>query len=281
VTVRRASSTAASVAWFHAAHQVLDSEPRILDDPVICRLMEVTPAGIIQLSERFQAPWARALRAHVVTRTRFAEDALASAATLGVRQYVVLGAGMDTFAYRQPAWAHDVRVFEVDQPGTQATKRQRVAAAGIAVPENVSYVAIDFESESLADGLRRGGVRLNESAVFAWLGVTMYLTEPAIDAVLGTVAALPRPSEIVFTFAQPRTADDDTGGGPSLADLAAASGEPWVTYFAPEALERKLRALGFRTIRFLTPPDAAVRYFQGRLDGLPAPRRTTIVSAAV
>ena len=143
------------------------------------------------------------------------------------------------------------------------------------------FGSVDFEAESVADGLRRHGVHFDVPTLFSWLGVTMYLTEPAIDAVLETVASLPSPSGIAFTFAQPRSPADDASGGPSLADLAAASGEPWVTYFGPEALERKLRALRFRTTRFLTPPEAYARYFQGRLDGLPAPRRTTIVSAAV
>ena len=198
----------------------------------------------------------------------------------GVRQYVLLGAGMDTFAYRQPAWATGIRVFEVDQPATQGVKRRHIAFANIPVPGNLTYVAIDFETEALPDGLRRGGVQLDEPAFFAWLGVTMYLTEPAIDAVLRTVATFPPSSEIVFTFAQAREAIDVTDE-PTLAELAASMGEPWVTYFEPDALHAKLLSLGFSAVEFLTPADAATRYFRDRTDGLSPPRRTSIVSATV
>jgi len=280
VTERAASNTAVGVAWLAAAHQELDSVPRILDDPMIGRLMGLTPEAIREHEAHLESPGARLLRAHVVTRTRYAEDRLAAAYARGVRQYVVLGAGMDTFAYRQPAWAADLRVFEVDQPSTQAVKRQRVASAGVSVPANLSYVAVDFEAESLAHGLRRGGVQLDHPTFFAWLGVTMYLTESAIDAVLGTVVAFPRSSEIVFTFAQPRSVDD-ARGEPTPAERAAAVGEPWVTFFDPPALERKLLALGYETVRFLTPAEMAALYFQHRADGLMPPRRTSIVSATV
>jgi methyltransferase (TIGR00027 family) len=281
VTDRAASNTAIGVAWLNAAHQVIDSSPRILDDPIIVRLVGATVMAISERRDRFQSPWARALRAHVVLRSRFAEERLADAVRLGVRQYVILGAGLDTFAYRQPDWASGVRVFEVDQPATQALKQQRLAAAGIMVPDNVLYVAIDFETESLADGLRRGGVRLDAPVFFAWLGVTMYLTEPAIDAVLQTIAALPPSSEIVFTFAQPRTQEPDETRGPSLAERAAEIGEPWVTFFEPDALERKLIAFGFSSVGFLTAEVANDRYFRARLDALPAPKRASIAYATV
>ena len=280
MTERAASTTASGVAWLHAAHQLVDSVPRVLEDPIIARLMGATPEVMAERADRLQSPRARALRAHVVMRTRFAEDQLEGAVARGVRQYVLLGAGMDTFAYRQPPWAKRIRIFEVDQPATQGVKRRHVTFANIPVRENLSYVSIDFEAEALSDGLRRGGVQLNEPAFFAWLGVTMYLTEPAIDAVLQTIAAFPHSSEIVFTFAQPREATDVTDE-PTLAELAASMGEPWVTYFEPEALHAKLLSLGFSTVEFLTPVDAAMRYFRDRSDGLAPPRRTSIVSATV
>ena len=269
------------VAWLNAAHQVIDSSPRILDDPVVVRLVGATVEAIAERRELFQVPWAHSVRAHVVLRTRFAEERLKEAIQLGVRQYVILGAGFETFAYRQPAWATGLRVFEVDQPGTQAAKRKRLMAAGIAVPGNVTYVPVDFEAESLADGLRRGGVQLDQPAFVAWLGVTMYLTEPAIDAVLRTVTALPPSTEITFTFAQPPQRESDMRRGPSPAERAAAVGEPWVTFFEPDALERKLMTLGFSTVRFLEPAEASARYFQNRADSLPAPTLTSIVTARV
>jgi methyltransferase (TIGR00027 family) len=171
----------------------------------------------------------------------------------------------------------------VDREEIQEDKRAKLTAARFRVPTNVRFVSIDFELETLASGLARNGVPLDVPTFFSWLGVTMYLTEPAIDAVLSTVAAAPAGSEIVFTFAP---ADPSTGGPATpelsgLANLAATAGEPWRTYFAPDALLAKLRALGFSSAELLATEDAERRYFAGRTDGLPAPRRSTIVSAVV
>jgi methyltransferase (TIGR00027 family) len=279
-TERAPSRTADAIAWLHAAHQFIDAEPRVLDDPVIARLMGATRANIAEREERFQSAEARHLRAHAVTRTRFAEDRLAAGAARGVRQYVLLGAGMDTFAYRQPVWARDLRIFELDRSATQGIKQQRLAEARIEPPRNLTYVAADLQAELLTLALRRGGVQADQPAVFAWLGVTMYLSLPSIDAVLRTVAAFPATSEIVFTFAQPAS-PDDVRHGPSLAERAAAAGEPWVTYFAPPALEARLRETGFSVVDFLTPAEIVARYLHNRTDGLPPPRRTSIVSAIV
>jgi methyltransferase (TIGR00027 family) len=277
---RAASTTAMGVAWLHAVHQIVDSAPHVLEDPIIARLMGATPELLAERSERLQSDGARALRAHIVTRTRFAEDRLEHAVQRGVRQYVILGAGMDTFAYRQPRWATDLSIFEVDQPGTQGVKRQRLTEANLSVPVNLTYVAIDFEAESLADGFRRGGIQLDQPTFFAWLGVTMYLTESAIDAVLRTILTFPRSSEIVFTFVQPRSLAAP-GDVPMLSAMAASVGEPWVTYFEPKPLRAKLLGLGFSVVEFLTPADTSSRYFRDRSDGLAAPRRTSIVSATV
>jgi methyltransferase (TIGR00027 family) len=228
---------------------------------------------------RVQSPGARALRSHIVLRSRFAEDHLEAAVARGVRQYVILGAGYDTFIVRQPEWARSIRIMEVDRPETQEMKRARLEAASLSVPENVTFASVNFERETLADGLRRHGVDLDEPIFFSWLGVTMYLTEPAIDAVLRTVAGCEAGSEVVFTFAPVRGESDGSHDGASLAERAASVGEPWLTYFEPAALGRKLRDLGFGTVEFLTPAEAAARYFANRTDGLPAPRRTTIVRA--
>ena len=280
---RAPSRTAQGVALLRAAHQLLDARPLVLDDPVILRLLGSTAAReISEAAARFQAPAARALRAHVVLRSRFAEDRLAAAARRGITQCIVLGAGFDTFAFRQPDWARSLRVIEVDQPASQARKREQLAAAKIPTPSNVTFAAIDFERESLRDGLMRNGVALDESTFFSCLGVTMYLIESAVDAILETVAECPAGSEIVFTFAPPRPPDEASDGsarGPTLAERAASIGEPWQSYFATEALESKLRRLGFPTVEFLTPMEAHRLYFASRDDDLPAPKRTTIVSA--
>jgi methyltransferase (TIGR00027 family) len=283
VTERTSSNTAVGVALLRAAHQVLDGEPLILRDPVAFALLD--PAAerhVREHAQRFQAPSARALRAHVVLRSRFAEDRLAEAVRRGVRQYVILGAGLDTFADRQPAWAADVSVFEVDHPASQQAKRERLAAGGVEIPENAWLVPVDFEREALRHGLARGGVDLAAPVFFSWLGVTMYLSEDAVDAVFRTVAALPPGSEIAFTFAppdrDPPSADPDR---PALAERAAAVGEPWLTFFEPAVLREELRGFGFSRVDFLTPAHSEARYFAGRTDGLLAPRRTSIASAVV
>jgi methyltransferase (TIGR00027 family) len=265
-----------------AAHMVLDGEPKILNDPTVLRLLG--PAAVEKIravGDAAQSRAARGLRTHVVLRSRFAEDRLAGAVKRGVTQYVILGAGGDTFAYRQPDWASSLRVFEVDHHASQEDKRQRLAAAGIDVAPNVRYAAIDFETTTLRDGLLAGGVDLTAPTFFSWLGVTMYLTEAAVDAVLRAVAAFARASEIVFTYARREHAERDPADGPSLADVAAAMGEPWLSRFDDEELEHKLRSFGFSNIYFLTAADARLRYFADRTDGLPPPRHPSVVSAAV
>ncbi|HET8649370.1 MAG TPA: SAM-dependent methyltransferase [Gemmatimonadales bacterium] len=273
-------STAAGVAWLRAAHQLIDQPPLILEDPAAVAL--IGNAGTERLrsdAAQLQSPAMRALRSHVVLRSRFAEDRLEAAVARGIRQYVILGAGYDTFIVRQPAWARQLRIFEVDRPSTQSEKRARLSAVGLDAPGNVTFADVDFEKESLEEGLRRHGVDLQAPTFFSWLGVMVYLTEPAIDAVFRLVASCPEGSEIVFTFSPPRRQRED--GIPGLAERAAELGEPWLSHFEPEQIERKLLGFGFREVLFLTPAEAEERYFSGRGDGLPPPRRINIAAAAV
>lgn len=282
VAAREASKTAVGVALLRLAHQLIDAEPRILDDPVAISLAgpEVIEA-VRARADELQVPAARALRAHVVLRSRYAEDCLAEAYDRGVRQYVVLGAGGDTFAYRQPAWARDLRIIEVDHPASQQHKRDRLASSGVAVPANVRFAPVDFEIVSLAEGLMRAGLDRTRPAFFSWLGVTMYLTEDAVNAVLAFVGALPDETEIVFTFAQQPSEDPRDDGRRLIAQQAADVGEPWLSYFDPVDLARKLEGFGFSTASFLHPSEAERKYFSDRSDGLPAPRRASICRATV
>jgi methyltransferase (TIGR00027 family) len=210
----------------------------------------------------------------------------AAAVERGVAQYVVLGAGLDTFAYRQPAWAHALRIVEVDHPASQAAKRERLEAAGIALPPNVTFAAIDLEEaaavgeRALTEALAVHGVRPDEPTFVSWLGVMMYLSAEAVDLVFRTVAAMPGGSELAFTFAPPPPPGVDPADWPSPGHRAATAGEPWRTFFTPEALRARLAGLGFRAVELLDPP-AAARYFAGRRDGLAAPRDTTIATAVV
>ena len=210
------SKTALAVAALRAVHQLVDAPPRILDDTVVTRLFD--PAYLDQLRahpERYQTAQSRALRAHVLVRSRYAEDCLAQAVARGVTQYAILGVGYDTFAYRQPAWAKGLHIFEVDQPASQQDKRARLQRAGISVPANVTYAPIDFETTALDVGLREAGFDFTRATFISWLGVMMYLSPAAAEAVLRFVTGLPQGSEIVFTFAQP-DAHDGEYNRPSL-----------------------------------------------------------------
>jgi len=273
------------VAALRAVHQVVDREPRLLDDPVALKLLERRSRWRVEhLPRLFQGHSLRYLRSHVVLRSRFAEDCLADAVGNGITQAVILGAGFDTFAYRQPEWADTIRIFEVDQPATQRTKRDRLAAAGVNIPANVTFVPVNFERDQLGDRLRDSGFDPAKPSFYSWLGVTMYLEEPAIDAVLGLIASGPLSTEVVFTFAP--EGDDASGRRGAvrmtvISSLAALAGEPWRTRFSTTRLSEKLSELGFGRVYFLTPDEARRRYFDGRPDDLPPPRRTTIVRAIV
>jgi methyltransferase (TIGR00027 family) len=172
----RVSRTAIGAAYLRAAHQLFETQPRILDDPVTLSLLG--PAALQRIkdtADHYQTPARPALRAHVVLRSRFAEDRLAAAVLRGITQYVILGAGFGTFVLRQPAWAQALKILEVDHPGTQDRKRSLLAAADLAMPENAAFAGIDFEHESLDVALLRYHVMMDEPTFFSWLGVTTYL----------------------------------------------------------------------------------------------------------
>jgi methyltransferase (TIGR00027 family) len=277
MSVHKASRTALGTAYLRAAHQLFETQPRILDDPVALSLLgPVALQRIKDTADHYRTPESLVLRAHVVLRSRFAEDRLAVAVLRGITQYIILGAGFDTFALRQPPWAQTLKILEVDHPETQALKRSHLAAAGLAMPENAVFANIDFEHESLHDGLLRYHVSMDEPTFFSWLGVTMYLKEDAIDAVLRSVATFPARSELVLTFAPP-PGDSHS----ALAQRAASLGEPWVSYFKPDALEAKLRCTGFSKVEFLSTAEAEARYFRQRPGDLPVPKRTNILYAVL
>lgn len=271
----KASHTALGTAYLRAAHQLLDAKPLIFDDPVALPLLGPEGLKLIQdTADNYRTPETLTLRIHVVLRSRFTEDRLAAAVSRGITQYVILGAGFDTFALRQPAWAQKLKIIEVDHSGTQTVKRSHLDKAGLTMPENAFFANIDFEHESLNEGLLRYGVSMEEPTFFSWLGVTMYLKEEAIDAVLRSVAMFPAGSEIVLTFRPP------SGDSPSpLAQSVANLGEPWISLFEPKALEAKLRGAGFSKVEFLTPAEAEARYFRHRPKDLPVLKQINILCA--
>ena len=211
---------------------------------------------------------ARDFRAFMAARSRFVEDKLAEALAQGVTQYVVLGAGLDTFAYRNPF--PSLRVFEVDFPATQEWKRDLLARAGIAVPDLVTFVPLDFEHKALSAGLTDAGFNDRRPAYFGWLGVVPYLTLEAFIATVDDVARLPQGTAISFDYAFPpdtltpkRRAIFDR-----LAERVSAAGEPFRLFFLPDQLERELRALGFRRVEQTSIERLNELYFQNRADGL-------------
>jgi methyltransferase (TIGR00027 family) len=263
----RPSRTAQSTANLRAAHQLVD-QPRIFDDPLALRIIGVQAEAAVRANAG-RGPLV-SFRPFVVVRSRYAEDELVRAVQRGVRQYVILGAGLDTFAYRNPYPASRLRVFEVDHPATQAWKRACLQNAGIAVPESLTFAAIDFETQTLAGGLRKAGFTADEPAFFSMLGVVVYLTREAAMGTLKFVASLPSGTEIVLDYAISPSAlsEGDRNRHDDVARRAAERGEPWLTYFEPPALARDLRAIGFTGIEDLGPDEIHDGYFKGRADGL-------------
>ena len=218
-----------------------------------------------------QSQIARALRAFLVARSRYAEETLAAAAAAGVRQYLILGAGLDTFAYRNPLAG--VRVYEVDHPATQAWKRACLSDAGIEIPvglSGVTFVAVDFGRQRLDEALAAAGFRADEPAIVAWLGVTMYLAEASVWAVLRYVMARPAGSAVVFDYAvsPARLNPIERMVVSRFADRVSRAGEPWMAYFDPDSLSTGLVDAGAGQVLDLDGAAINARYFAGRRDGL-------------
>ncbi|WP_430780402.1 class I SAM-dependent methyltransferase [Actinoplanes sp. G11-F43] len=244
------SRTAWSAARYRAAHQLLEGGSIFKDD------LAVRVSGEPEQALLADAP-RRGMRLFIAARHRFAEDALAAAVSRGVRQAVVLGAGLDTFGYRNPY--PGLSVVEVDHPDTQLWKRERLASAGIDIPPTVSYLGVDFETTALPVW--------DQPTFFLWLGVVPYLTPDAFTTTLTSIAG----HEVVFDYAQSPAlmADDRRAALEARAARAAAIGEPWLSYAEPAEIGSRLRGLGFTEIEDLGPSALAARYF-GRTDVPPS-----------
>ena len=245
-----------------AAHQVLDDDPKVLHDPLAVSIVgrENLDTGDSSVS--------RSMRAFMVARSRYAEDQLAAAVAKGVRQYVVLGAGLDTFAYRNPF--ADLRVFEVDHPATQAWKRDQLQAGGIAIPERFAFVAVDFEKQTLNAELVAAGFTISQPAFFSWLGVTPYLSREAFQGTLHFIAAMPTGSGVAFDFAVERSALGfmERMALDELARRVASAGEPFQLFFDPRMLAEELEGMGFSGVERLSSSEINSRYFANRSDKL-------------
>ena len=254
------SRTAIGAAGHRAAHQVLE-RGRIFADPLALRILGEDAERA--LAEAAENPSRRGLRLRIAVRSRVAEDAAHRAISEGVRQIVVLGAGLDTFAYRLKAET-GLRVFEVDHPATQAEKRRRLAAAEIAAPAHLTYAPCDFEGAELSDALTSAGFDPGRRSFFLWLGVVPYLTQAAVFATLGFIAKLPGGAEVAFDYPNPIESVGDPEARKAfqaLADRVAALGETLQTFFVTPDLHEKLRALGFTKIDDLGPLEMAAQFF--------------------
>jgi methyltransferase (TIGR00027 family) len=266
----RPSRTALRVAMRRAAHQLFD-RPKVLDDPIALPIIGPKAAAKLETERGAEdGRIALSIRAFMVARSRFAEDALAHSIERGAKQYVVLGAGLDTFAYRNPYGESALRVFEVDYPATQEWKRRQLEEARIVAPRSVTYAPVDFERQTLSEGLRLAGFDSAKPAFFSWLGVTMYLTEQAVMSTFGFVASTPPGGGVAFDYSVPRSSLSLFGrmALDVVSRRVAAAGEPFRTFFAPALLAERLRGMGFASIEDLGADEINARYFKDRPDKL-------------
>jgi methyltransferase (TIGR00027 family) len=253
-----------------AAHQLYDARPLVFDDPIAVAILGPHAQELERTPGRDPAnkarPFSIALRAFLVARSRYAEDLLAHAVARGVNQYVLLGAGLDTFAHRNPYPA--LRVFEVDHPATQQWKRDLLHSGGLPSPANLAYAPVDFERQSLPEQLLAAGFCSAAPAFFGWLGVVPYITLAAFRSTIRFISTQPRGSGVVFDYGQPRSvlAPLEQLAHDSLAARVHLAGEAFQLFFTRADVAAELAA--FRELEDLGSPEINARYFAGRSDGL-------------
>jgi methyltransferase (TIGR00027 family) len=265
-------NTAVRVALWRALHVQVDAPPHVLEDEIGLRL--IAPDDGWRSRPDMDPGFTRLFRASIVARARFIENLVAEEAGHGVGQYVILGAGLDTFAQRRPDIASGLRIFEVDQPAPQAWKRQRLIDLGMGVPEWLRLVPVDFEAGwSWWERLAAAGFDAGQPAVVASTGVSMYLTKDAGAATLRQVAALAPGSTLAMTFLLPiELMDPEVRPGFQMAEKGArASGTPFLSFFTPPEMLALAREAGFREVQHVQAATLAQRYFAGRTDGLRPP----------
>ncbi len=264
------SHSALTAAAARAAHLTVDGEPRIFADTLAATMLGDRSEELLSYHRLHgRHPVLSGARAQVVCRSRYTEDVLTSRISRGVTQYVILGAGLDSFPYRS-GLASRVHVFEVDHPATQDWKRRALATAGIPVPRGVTFVPLDLGAGSLGEQLRHYGLDASAPALVAWLGVTMYLTPDVIVATLSDVGAIASGTELIADYLLPPRLRDEAGM--VYAELVAAAsaerGEPWLSAFAPDEIGSLMRASGFGQVRHVEQRDAIPASLWDRPDSL-------------
>ena len=261
------SRTAWGAAGHRAAHQVLE-DGRIFRDPLALRILGDDADRVVE--DARASPRRTVMRIFIAVRHRVAEEAVARHVASGTRQVVVLGAGLDTFAYRNPFADSGVRVFEVDHPATQEWKRDTLARTGIPIPDSVVYAPVDFEADDLATRLAASGVDLAAPTFFLWLGVVPYLTRAAVDATLQVVVAVPG-AGVAFDYPNPvdQLSDRSRAAHQARADRMRQLGEPWITYFDTDELADHLAGIGLRVTEDVGANEIGVRWFGRSPDATP------------
>ena len=260
-------STAVRVALWRAMHVQIDPPPHVLEDELGLRIAAPDPGW--QQRGDMHPQGTRTFRASIVARARFIEDYVSEQVGRGVRQYVILGAGLDTFAQRKPEIGSKLRMFEVDKPGTQAWKQQRLQALGLATPDWLKFVPVDFE-HGWWQQLMASGFDAKQPAVVASTGVAMYLTLDAIQAKLRNIAGLAPGSTLAMTFMLPIELTDpaERPAREGAERGARASGTPFISFFSPDQMTALALEMGFKQARVVSGSDLNQRYFAGRSDGL-------------
>ena len=292
----RSSDTALFSALARAAHLLFDEKPWIFEDTLAVAFSGIGDQSSLlsawsslekELAERSSPAvaqlWLRSARAAVTARARYVEDEIQTAMERGVAQYVILGAGYDSFAYRRRELVSSLRVFEVDYPATQQQKQARLQDMNVTVPPNLTFVPVDFEQQEIMRALRNAGYRDNTPSFVSWLGVTWYLSQDAIFETLRQLASAARGSQVVFDYVLAGTLpdEDDRLVLTALESLAADRGEPGRTSFTPADLAARVKEQGFTSVSDLDSQAAIARYFADRADGLRHPGFIRMLHAQV
>jgi len=267
-------NTAVRVALWRALHVEADAPPHVFEDDVGLRLAAPDDGW---RSRPDMSPFTRSFRAAILARARFVEDLVTEQAALGVGQYVILGAGLDTFAQRRAELASRLLVFEIDAPGPQSWKRQRLVELGLGVPDFLRLVPVDFEAgDAWWERLASAGFDSRQPAIVASTGVSMYLTKDAITATLRQIATLAPGSTLVMSFLLPiELADPELRVGMERAAQGArASGTPFISFFTPAEMLTLARDAGFKDVEHVSAAALGDRYFAGRADGLRPPNNS-------
>jgi len=260
-----ASRTALMTSLMRAVHTRRDPHP-LINDPWGDRLVPESVKRTVAPSDDLLDAALMGSRpyANVIMRTRYAEDALKTAVSNGVRQYVLIGAGFDSFSLRLPEFSASLQIFELDFPATQRLKIERIDACEVALPDSVHFIAADLSHESVAAALARSSFQKNRLTFFSWLGVTMYLTREANLATFGSSASCsPAGSEVVFTYLDERVFQAQSESFRDLQQRVAAVGEPFLSGFNPAQLSENLRSCGLGLVEDLNSSEAAAKYARG------------------